>query len=328
MNGARAVWFGLLLLLPACWLPVAVPEPVAPSAFLFAHFRGNGEDGLHLLGSVDGYRWQPLAGGRSVLPPLVGKEKLLRDPCVARGPDGLYHVVWTCGMWEHGFGHAATSDFVHWTAPEFVPVMAHESTVRNVWAPELLFDAVQQQWVVFWASTIPGRYPGIQASSGEVLEHRLYSTTTRDWRTFTQVQLLVESHFSTIDGTFARRVDGQRFLLVVDDALVAPRPAEEGEAPLPPHQCLRTLPADGWLGPFGAVGAPFSPSGVAGPTALWLGDHFVVYYDRYRDGGYGAVRTTDFVTFEDVSARIALPPGVRHGTAFAVPPELLGSLQW
>ena len=26
MNGARAAWFGLLLL-PACWLPVAVPEP-------------------------------------------------------------------------------------------------------------------------------------------------------------------------------------------------------------------------------------------------------------------------------------------------------------
>jgi len=30
----------------------------------------------------------------------------------------------------------------------------------------------------------------------------------------------------------------------------------------------------------------------------------------------------------NVSAQIVLPPGVRHGTAFAMPPELLGSLQW
>lgn len=315
MNGARAAWFGLLLL-PACWLPVAVPEPVAPSAFLFAHFRGNGEDGLHLLGSVDGYRWQALAGGRSVLPPLVGKEKLLRDPCVARGPDGLFHVVWTCGWWEHGFGHAATSDFVHWTAPEFVPVMAHEPTVRNVWAPELLFDAVQQHWVVFWSSTIPGRFPATAGSSEDGLDHRLYATTTRDWRSFTPVQLLVDPGFNTIDGTFVRRPDGQRFLLVKDETLT------------PPRKHLRALPAAGWLGPFDAAGAPFSPAWVEGPTSLWLGDHFVVYYDRYRDGGYGAVRTTDFVTFEDVSAQLVLPPGVRHGTAFAVPPELLGSLQW
>ncbi len=297
---------GMLAMLAGCGASASVS---VPEAFLFAYCRGNGEDGLHLLASVDGYQWQAVGGGKSFLPPTVGKERLLRDPCVARGPDGLYHMVWTCGFDENGIGYAATSDFVHWTAPRFLPVMAHEPAGRNVLAPELLFDAAQQHWVVFWSATIPGRLQPVPGTSGDLQGPRLYATTTRDWRTFAAVQRLVDPGFGTLDGTFVRRPDGQRFLLVLDDG------------------CLRTLPAEGWLGPFGPPGTPFSPAAIDGPTPLWVGDHCLIYYDRGGDRGHGALRTRDCVTFEDVSAKIVLPAGVRHGSAFAVPLPLLGSLQ-
>ena len=169
--------------------------------------------------------------------------------------------------------------------------------------------------VIFWASTIPGRFPATDGSCEDGLDHRLYATTTRDWIDFTPTQLLLDPGFPVIDGTFARLPDGQRFLLVKDETLV------------PPKKHLRAVPAAGWLGPFGTPGPPFSRAWVEGPCALWLGDCYLVYHDQYRDGRYGALRTTDFVTFEDVSDRITLPAGCRHGTAFPVPASLLRQLQ-
>ena len=107
-------------------------QAAADEAYLFTYFVKNGEDGLHLAWSEDGYRWEALGGGRSFLKSEVGaKEKLMRDPCVARGPDGTYHLVWTSGWWERGIGYASTRDFITWSTPREIPVMAHESAARN-----------------------------------------------------------------------------------------------------------------------------------------------------------------------------------------------------
>ena len=53
------------------------------------------------------------------------------------------------------------------------------------------------------------------------------------------------------------------------------------------------------------------------------GDRWLVYYDKYNKGGYGAVETRDFVTFTPVQT--SLPKGIRHGTIVGVDaaPELL-----
>ncbi|HEX2862829.1 MAG TPA: hypothetical protein VHN79_14370, partial [Lacunisphaera sp.] len=54
----------------------------ADTAYLFTYFTKNGQDGLHLAWSEDGYQWQPIREGRSLLVPRIGsKEKLMRDPC-------------------------------------------------------------------------------------------------------------------------------------------------------------------------------------------------------------------------------------------------------
>ncbi len=97
-------------------------EPPRDDAFLFTSFRGNGEDGLHLALSHDGFPWTPLNGDRSFLRPEIGK-KLMRDPCLAQGPDGAFHLVWTTGWTaESGkvVGYARSRDLVHWSAPRGV----------------------------------------------------------------------------------------------------------------------------------------------------------------------------------------------------------------
>ena len=43
---------------------------------------------------------------------------------------------------------------------------------------------------------------------------------------------------------------------------------------------------------------------------------WLIYFDMYNKGGYGAVETGDFKTFSPVT--VTLPKGIRHGTIFAL----------
>lgn len=84
--------------------PRRVSDPgmrTATEPYLFSFFRDNGETGLYLAYSYDGLKWTTLNNDKSVLKPQVGKERLMRDPCIYRGPDGVFHMVWTTG-WREG----------------------------------------------------------------------------------------------------------------------------------------------------------------------------------------------------------------------------------
>ena len=164
----------------------AVQAPAsATGGYVFTYFTKNGEDGLHLAWSADGYRWEKVAEARSLLTPKVGTAKLMRDPCVVRGPDGRYHMVWTSGWNEPTIGYAWSPDLITWTGQKAIPVMAHEPTVLNAWAPEVVYDAARQESLIVWASTIPGRFAQTAGSSEEKYNHRIYATTTKDWAAFT-----------------------------------------------------------------------------------------------------------------------------------------------
>ena len=167
------------------------------SVYLFTSFRGNGEDGLRFLYSFDAYHWTNVPG--AFLKPNVGPSKLMRDPSLVRGPDGTFHVVWTTGWHtDQGFGYASSKDLVHWSEQQFIPVMTNEPTTVNVWAPEFFYDRGSQQFIIVWASTIPGRFPDFQEPHDN--NHRLYFTTTRDFKTFAPAKLFYDPGFSVIDG--------------------------------------------------------------------------------------------------------------------------------
>jgi hypothetical protein len=293
----------------------------APPAYLFTYFTGNGEDGLHLAASKDGYHWEALGGGRSYLTPTVGHSKLMRDPCVVRGPDGTFHMVWTSGWNENNIGYSASKDMIHWTPQKELPVMAHEPGVLNTWAPEIVWDEAHSEFLIYWASTIPGRFPKTDGSSEDKYNHRMYATTTRDFNTFTPTRLFYDPGFSVIDATLLRR-DGKHYLLVKD------------ETRNPPKKHLQLVAAESMQGPFGQPGAPFTKPGlwVEGPTAIELGSDVLVYFDAYTSKHYGAMRSRDLVNWEDVSAQMhfpdeGTPKRMRHGTVIAVPAGVIETLR-
>jgi hypothetical protein len=289
----------------------------ATSAHLFSYFVGNGESGLHLASSRDGLTWTPIADGRSFLAPRVGGG-LMRDPCLMLGPDNRFHMVWTTGWWDRGIGVAHSADLRTWSEQSFVPVMAHEPTARNAWAPEILWDAGARHYLIYWSSTIPGRFaetePPPAVESDQRLNHRIYATTTTDFVTYGPTRLFYDGGFNVIDGTI---VDlGQRFAMIVKDETRWPSPRKH----------LRMVFAERLNGPWSAAGQAFSPDWVEGPTALKVGDEWFVYFDEYTRKRYGAMRTRDFKTWTDASERVRFPAGARHGTALTVAPELVASL--
>ena len=106
------------------------------------------------------------------------------------------------------------------------------------------------------------------------------------------------------------------------------------ETRYPPKKYLQLAGAADRHGPFPALAPPFTPSGVwvEGPTALRVGEDYVVYFDAYIAKHYGAMRSRDLRTWEDVTAKLSLPDEdtpvrMRHGTVIEVPPDLIARLR-
>lgn len=292
-----------------------VAETIAPrytqaesGAYLFTSFQGNGEKGLQFLYSDDAYTWKRVPG--YFLKPEVGASHLMRDPSLLRGPDGTFHLVWTTG-WkgDPGFGYAHSDDLRTWSAQRFIPVMAHEPTAVNVWAPELFYDEPEQRFIIVWASTVPGRFP--DGAEPHDNNQRLYYTTTRDFETFTPTKLFLDPGFSVIDGTIVR--DRERYVLVMKDNSRS-------------KMHLRVALAKGPLGPWHDVSPPFTGQFTEGPSVLKVGDDFLIYFDAYRQSIYGAAKTRDFKSFADITREVSFPAGHKHGTALRIPKSVLDKL--
>lgn len=282
--------------------------------YLFSSFRGNGEDGLHLAYSSDGLQWTALKGDASFLKPTVGG-KLMRDPCITQGPDGLFHMVWTTSWGDKGIGIAHSRDLIEWSEQKFIPVMEHEPLARNCWAPEIIWDSEGSQYVIYWATTIPDQFQETAKSADAGWNHRMYFTTTSDFKTYAKAKLFYEEGFNVIDSTIIKH--GARYVMILKD-----------ETRHPPAKNLRMASSARVTGPWSEASKPFSPKGlwVEGPTCLKIGDSWVVYFDAYQKGEYGAMRTKDFKQWEDISDQLRVPKGLRHGTVFPVSRDLLDKL--
>jgi hypothetical protein len=287
----------------------------ADDLLVFAYFTtGKGEaDGLKLAVSEDGFAFRPLAGGRSLLVPEVGEKKLLRDPFLFH--DGQrWHLLWTTAWEGVTIGHATSSDLIHWTGQKAIAVMGDVPGTRNCWAPEAIFDPRTGRYEIFWSSTVTGRFGETAGTSESAYNHRLWHSSTADFQTFSPAEPLYDPGFSVIDGTFAHGPDGGLYLIVKDETVA------------PPRKYLQVARAQSPTGPFGPLSPPFSPGWVEGPMTTQIGDALVCYYDVYKEGRWGAAMTRDMVHWEDVSARLTMPVGARHGSLLRVPRAVVDAI--
>ena len=287
-------------------------------AYLFSYFVGDSRDGLHLAYSYDGLIWTALNDNKSVLTPAVGKDKLMRDPSICQGDDGTYHMVWTSSWTDRIIGYASSKDLINWSEQKAIPVMMHEETAHNCWAPELFYNAPTKTFYIYWATTIPGRHKEVATSESEKgLNHRMYYVTTRDFKTFSPTRMFFDPDFSVIDAAIVVDKKNKDLVMVV-----------KNENSNPAEKNLRiTRTSDLEMGFPTEVSKPIHGNYWAeGPAPLFVGDWLYVYFDKYRDHKYGAVRSLNGTDWEDVSDQTKFPRGIRHGTAFPVKPSVVKSL--
>jgi len=288
----------LLILLASC----------SSKAYLFTSFHEPANEGLRMLYSYDGYKWNEL--DTVLLQPEVGNQKVMRDPSMVQAPDGIFHLVWT-SSWrgDQGFGYTSSKDLVHWNTERFIPVMAHEPTTVNVWAPELFYDDEQKQFIIIWASCIPGRFErGMEEDSNN---HRMYYTTTTDFRTFSDTKLFFDPGFSVIDAIILKKAKNDYILVLKDNTR--------------PERNIKVAFADSPLGPWKNVSKAFTDNFTEGPSVVKVKNDWLIYYDSYRKKIYEASATKDFIHFENITDKVKVPEGHKHGTIVMVKKKKLNS---
>ena len=276
--------------------------------YVSTSFHEPATEGLRFIYSYDGVRWDSIAG--VFLTPGVGKQRVMRDPSIVRGPDGTFHLVWT-SSWrgDRGFGYASSKDLIHWSEERFIEVM-HDTTTVNVWAPELFYDDERNQFMIIWASCVPGKFPDYQEE--HLNNHRLYYTTTKDFKTFSETKLFYDPDFSDIDATLVKRGKNDYVMVVKDNSR--------------PMRNIKVAFSKSPYGPWSAASEPFTEQFTEGPSTAKVGDWWYIYYDSYRHGIYGAHRTKDFIHFQDQTGAVSFPVGHKHGTVFMAPEELVQEL--
>ena len=311
-----------------------------PEAYLFTSFREPSVSGLQYLYSLDGLHWDTIPGvwlapaigndttyidawtGEEKWPQFAPENRVMRDPSIVQGPDGTFHLVWTTQwMGSKGFGYASSKDLIHWTDQRSIDIMDTIPT-NNVWAPELFYDDEAGQFVIIWSSQInPADYTDADREGANAC-HRLWYCTTRDFVTFSAPQRYYDPGFNSIDGYLLKRAAHDYVLVVKDNR----KPGFSNlfcvfsNSPYGPFHTADNTPAG--TTPTTTFGRTFSE----GPCAVQLGDEWIIYFDQYHPQEYGAVSTTDFLTFTPIPERISVPADHKHGTIVKVRKSVIDAL--
>lgn len=306
----------LLFLLLLCSLATFAQKK---SYYLFTSFRGNGQDGLHLALSEDGYQWKALKNDESFLKPQINHpDNLMRDPAIKQGSDGVFHMVWTVS-WNGNngkiIGYSSSKDLINWTLQKAIPVMEKDTGVRNVWAPELFYDKKQKDWIIYWSSTVKGKFEEDTTNlSEQKYTHRFYYVRTKDFEHFSETKLFYDPGFNCIDATLLEE-KGKFYLFLKDERL---KPVKKN---------LRFAIGETPTGPFKNLSEAFTISWVEGPSVIKIDDYYYVYFDHYtKPHYYGAYRSKDLNDWQEVSAQMSFPKGMRHGSVIKISKEVARKL--
>ena len=155
----------------------------------------------------------------------------------------------------------------------------------------------------FACACVPHRFAkGIEDENNN---HRLYYITTKDFKTISETKLFYDPGFSVIDATIVKRGKDD-YVLVMKDNTRAMRN-------------LKVAFAKSAIGPYTPASVPFTESFVEGPTTAKVGNDYYIYFDVYERKIFGAMKTSDFIHFENKTDELKMPVGHKHGTIVKVP---------
>lgn len=312
-------------------------------ALLLTYFLDNGQHGVNLAASSNGVDFVPLNAGRPIFtPPAWPGQNLTRDASILHR-DGTFHLVWTTQWKGRIFGYASSTNLVDWSEPRqvapFPAARPPEDQPDNIWAPELHWDPVAQEYFILFASTTPRERNDDDGSNnngkpGSQYDNRMYITRTRDFVHFTDAELFFDRGFASIDAVMRRDEARARWVMVIKCS------RDETLDWMPGRNLWLTYtgldltrrdftplqgPIAGNHSPMFSDPAP-RKSMAEGPALLWYRDRWLLLWDEPAGGGFQLATSPDLETWTHQRAARLPRPGL-HGTLFLAPRAAVGWLQ-
>lgn len=267
------------------------------------------DEHLHFALSTDGRHWTPLNGNRPVW------DQWMRDPFIARGADGQWHLLATGGRPAGRSAgtnlgpaclYATSRDLLKWDEVRSLRLMKDTRDesgrlARNIWAPEWFLDQKTGETVLLWSSSF---------EDAGWKQSRLWMSRTRDWKSFTPAKVLFQPPYSVIDGTLLEH-QGTYYLFHKEEEF-SPRTGE--------RRAIRLATADNLEGPYRIHEGPLNQGQIVpviteGPAVMpdpkrpgWL-----LLYDYCMSNDYGVSSSTNLLHWS-IEPSTTLPPDARHGS--------------
>lgn len=330
------------LLLAAAGLPLAVNALAEFEGYVFAYFTGNSLAGENIFLAAsqgnDALNWFQLNGGNPILTSTNGTRGL-RDPFLIRSQDGdKFFLIATDLSIGSGtsWGDAVrrgslyleiweSEDLITWSEQRHVKVSP--PAAGNTWAPEAYWDDDLNAYLVFWASSL---YAEDDPNHNGNSYHRMLSSVTRDFITFSPPVVWQDAGLSRIDTTVLK--DGDTYYRFTKDegafATGCSDIIQESSGNL-------TAGVEDWTTVATCIGRNAGLKAVEGPTAIKAnprdvrgGGTFYLFVDEYGGRGYLPLATADIAhpTWK-VPSQYNLPKSPRHGTVLPVTGEELSRLR-
>ncbi|KAK1140670.1 hypothetical protein N8T08_009983 [Aspergillus melleus] len=332
-----ATW--ITALMATAPLALAIPRPSASSlrkkadvekvGYLGVYWTTDDESVYFALSDND----KPLAfetanSGKSVLSPTLGS-KAIRDASIIAGVGddaGKYYIIGTdLDIGSTNWGDAVrtgsrgifvweSTDLVNWTDERLVTV--EDETAGMVWAPDAVWDASQEKYLVHWASQFYATDDSDHSGDPTTSQIIRYAYTS-DFRTFGEPKTYIDHQTSTV-------ID-LAFLSVDDDTFV--RFYVDGNTTSPVVEVSNDGLFGEWTVPTGSVRDSAS---YEGPYAFWDNEEEGKAYllcDRVGETpGIAAWESTDVTSGDfsrDSSSDLTF---MRHGSVLAVTQEQYDTL--
>jgi len=284
--------------------------------YLMVYFKDQTQSAYMAI-SRDGYNFTDLNGGEPIFDgTLLAEQKGVRDPHIARGPDGGFYLAmtdlhifgqrvghrttqWERPLEEYGWGNnralvlMKSFDLIHWTHSDFRVDRAFPELgdIGSSWAPQTVYDEAAGKMMVYFT---------IRIRNGE--SHMYYSYTDD---AFTRLETKPEriSDLGGIDGDIIK-VGDTYHLHYVGNARVLYASSDRIN--------------QGYVARPGRID-PGTVATEAPNVFKRLGtDTYVLMYDVYgaRPNNMGFSETMDFVAYKDLGH---FNEGVMKGTNFERP---------
>lgn len=281
------------------------------AGYLFAYFKGNAveDEAVCYAISRDGYNYLSLNNNMPILDSkVISSTGGVRDPHILRAEDGkTFYMVVTDMTSSKGWDSnramvlLKSTDLVNWTSSiiNIQQKYAGQEDLKRVWAPQSIFDAKADKYMVYWSMK--------HGDGPDIIYYAYANADFTDLEGTPKVLFRPENGKSCIDGD-----------IVLKNGLYYMFYKTEGHGDGIRLAITDNLSSGKWIEQPGYKQQ--TKEAVEGSCVFKLinEDAYILMYDVYKQGKYQFCKSVDLDVFKEIDQAITMNFHPRHGTVIPI----------